>query len=114
MRGVANFETNLFFGSRCSLGFRVHLLPPSRLSGGSYTRTRNAISSCTLDPTLLHPDLILECSNFSPSCSALLAVPEGMAEGSWPELRLLPGLYTGNRNVFIGGIGDTEYPSAAR
>ncbi|CAN0223664.1 unnamed protein product, partial [Ectocarpus sp. 12 AP-2014] len=46
--------------------------------------------------------------------SALLAVPEGMAEGSWPELRLLPGLYTGNRNVFIGGIGDTEYPPAAR
>lgn len=67
-----------------------------------------------LDRTLLHLDLVLEYSTFAPSFSALLAIPEGMAEGSWPELRLLPGLYTGNMNVFIGGIGDTEYPSAAR
>lgn len=53
-----------------------------------------------------------------PPCllSALGAIPETIpwGEGAWPQLRLLPGLYTGNENVFIGGPGDADYPSAAR
>lgn len=46
--------------------------------------------------------------------SALRAIPTTLQEGSWPQLRLLPGLYTGNENIFIGGPGDEDYPPAAR
>eukprot|EP00903_Cladosiphon_okamuranus_P016015 g14787.t1 len=46
--------------------------------------------------------------------SALGAIPKPLPEGSWPQLRLLPGLYTGDGNVFIGGPGDADYPPAAR
>lgn len=46
--------------------------------------------------------------------SALRAIPATLPDGGWPQLRLLPGLYTGNGNVFIGGPGDADYPSAAR
>lgn len=46
--------------------------------------------------------------------SALLAIPENMPQGQSPELRLLPGLYTEDNNVFIGGAGDADYPSTAR
>ncbi|CAM9770723.1 unnamed protein product, partial [Laminaria digitata] len=46
--------------------------------------------------------------------SALQAIPENLPAGQQlPELRLLPGLYTGDGNVFLGGPGDLDYPSTA-
>lgn len=47
--------------------------------------------------------------------SALQAIPEDLPVGQQlPELRLLPGLYTGDGNVFLGGPADLDYPSTAR
>lgn len=44
----------------------------------------------------------------------LKAIPKDLPSGQSPELRLLPGLYTGDNNVFFGGPADSELPDFIR